>query len=366
MIGGNAWLDAFVRLSAVLGLAILVVLVLTYVERKFVGRIQMRLGPMRTGPYGILQSIADTVKLVVKEDLRPASADRWVFELAPIAAFVPAFAVLVALPFTDSWGVRVLDLGLFYVVAVSALSILGFIMAGWASDNKYALLGAMRSAAQLISYEIPMVLAILGLAMVAGTLNLVGIVEAQGRVPFIVWQPLGFFLFMAGMLAEISRRPFDIPSAESELVGGPWIEYSGIRWSILFAFTEYASMFGLSVFGALIFLGGWNWPLGLELGWWWQLILIFVKATFLMMVVLWMSATFPRLRIDQLMGFCWKLLLPMAFLQIFLNGLALVYEWPDWTLLLTSGGALVFTAFLVYDATRLRPPVRAPARGVTS
>jgi NADH-quinone oxidoreductase subunit H len=125
-------------------------------------------------------------------------------------------------------------------------------------------------------------------------------------------------------------------------------------------------MFGLSVFGALIFLGGWNWPLGLDLGWWWQLLLIFVKATSLIMVTLWMSATFPRLRIDQLMGFCWKLLLPMAFLQVFLNGLLLVYKWPDWTLLLTSGGALVLTAFLIYDATRVKTPARAPARGVTS
>ena len=365
MIGDNVWLDAFLRLLAVLGLAILVVLILTYVERKFVGRIQMRLGPMRTGPYGILQSIADTVKLVVKEDLRPASADRWLYELAPIVAFVPAFAVLVALPFTDSWGVRVLNLGLLYVVAVSALSILGYIMAGWASDNKYALIGAMRSAAQLISYEIPMVLALLALAMVAGSLDLVKIVEAQGRVPFIVWQPLGFFIFMAGMLAETSRRPFDVPSAESEIVGGPWIEYSGIRWSILYAFTEYSTMFGLSVFGALIFLGGWNWPLGLDLGWWWQLLLIFVKATLLIMTTLWVSATFPRLRIDQLMSFCWKLLLPMAFLQIFCNGLILVYEWPDWTLLLTSGAGLVLTAFLIYDATRVRAPVRAATGGVT-
>ncbi len=365
MIADNVWLDALVRLLAVLGLAILVVLVLTYVERKFIGRVQMRLGPMRTGPYGILQSLADTIKLVVKEDLRPASADRWLFELAPIAAFVPAFAVLVALPFTDSWGVRVLNLGLFYVVAVSGLSVLGYIMAGWASDNKYALLGAMRSAAQLISYEIPMVVTILALAMVARSLNLVQIVEAQGRVPFIVWQPLGFFIFMAGMLAETSRRPFDIPSAESEIVGGPWIEYSGIRWSILFAFTEYSTMFGLSVFGALIFLGGWNWPLGLDLGWWWQLLLIFVKTTFLIMVTLWMSATFPRLRIDQLMSFCWKLLLPMAFVQIFFNGLILVYKWPDWVLFLTSGGALVLMAFLIYDATRVRAPARAAPREAT-
>jgi NADH-quinone oxidoreductase subunit H len=357
VIADNVWLDALVRL--------LVVLILTYVERKFIGRVQMRLGPMRTGPYGILQSLADTIKLVVKEDLRPASADRWLFELAPIAAFVPAFAVLVALPFTDSWGVRVLNLGLFYVVAVSGLSVLGYIMAGWASDNKYALLGAMRSAAQLISYEIPMVVTILALAMVARSLNLVQIVEAQGRVPFIVWQPLGFFIFMAGMLAETSRRPFDIPSAESEIVGGPWIEYSGIRWSILFAFTEYSTMFGLSVFGALIFLGGWNWPLGLDLGWWWQLPLIFVKTTFLIMVTLWMSATFPRLRIDQLMSFCWKLLLPMAFVQIFFNGLVLVYKWPDWVLFLTSGGALVLMTFLIYDATRVRAPARAAPREAT-
>ena len=365
MIADNVWLDALVRLLAVLGLAILVVLVLTYVERKFIGRVQMRLGPMRTGPYGILQSLADTVKLVVKEDLRPASADRWLFELAPIAAFVPAFAVLVALPFTDSWGVRVLNLGLFYVVAVSGLSVLGYIMAGWASDNKYALLGAMRSAAQLISYEIPMVVTILALAMVARSLNLVQIVEAQGRVPFIVWQPLGFFIFMAGMLAETSRRPFDIPSAESEIVGGPWIEYSGIRWSILFAFTEYSTMFGLSVFGALIFLGGWNWPLGLDLGWWWQLILIFVKTTFLIMMTLWMSATFPRLRIDQLMSFCWKLLLPMAFVQVFFNGLILVNKWPDWMLLLTSAGTLALMTFLIYDATRVRAPARAAPREAT-
>src|SRR3990170_2219075 len=250
----------------------IMVLALIYVERKVVGRLQMRLGPMRTGPFGLLQSPADMIKLLTKEDLRPGSADRWVFELAPVAAFVPILLTLVALPFTDTWGVRVLDLGLFYFIAVGGLSILGYLMAGWASDSKYALLGAMRAGAQLISYEVPMVLAVLSLAMVAGTLNLVEIVEEQGRVPFIVWQPLGFFIFMAGMLAETSRRPFDIPSAESEIVGGPWIEYSGIRWSIIFAFTEYSSMFGLSVFGALVFLGGWNWPLGLELGWWWQLI----------------------------------------------------------------------------------------------
>src|SRR3990170_7727500 len=337
----------------------IMVLALIYVERKVVGRLQMRLGPMRTGPFGVLQSPADMIKLLAKEDLRPSSADRWVFELAPLAAFVPVFLTLVALPFTDSWGVRVLDLGLFYFIAVGALAILGYVMAGWASDSKYALLGAMRAAAQLISYEVPLVLAVLALAMVAGTLNLVEIVEAQGRVPFIVWQPLGFFIFLAGCYAELFRRPFDVPTAESELVGGPWIEYSGIRWGIFFGLTEYANLFGLSVFGALIFLGGWDWPQGRELGWWWQLILVFAKASFLILLAMWVGATFPRLRIDQLMDFCWKILLPMAFLQVFLNGLVLVYDWPDWTLLVTSGLALAALSYIVYLATRLPPSVRA-------
>jgi NADH-quinone oxidoreductase subunit H len=359
VIGDNAWLDALVRVGAVMGLMTFMALLLIYLERKVVGRIQMRLGPMRTGPFGILQTPADMVKLLTKEDLRPASADRWVFELAPIAAFVPVFLTLMALPFTDSWGVRVLDLGLFYFIAVGSLSILGYIMAGLASDSKYALLGAMRTAAQLISYEVPLVLAVLALAMVAGSLNLVEIVEAQGRVPFIVWQPLGFFILIVGSYAEMFRRPFDIPIGESELVGGPWIEYSGIRWGMMFALPEFANLFGFSVLAALLFLGGWDWPLGRELGWAWQLFLISIKTSFLILMAFWIGATFPRLRIDQLMAFCWKILLPMAFLQVFLNGLVLVYDWPDWTLLLTSGLALVALIYIVYLATRLPPSVRA-------
>jgi len=359
VIGDNAWLDALVRLLVIVALAAFVVLALTYLERKAVGRIQMRLGPMRTGPYGVLQSVADMIKLLTKEDVRPTTADRWVFELAPFATFVPVFLTLVALPFTDSWGVRVLELGLFYFVAVSALTIIGYIMAGWASDNKYALLGAMRGGAQLISYEVPLVLAVLAVAMVAGSLNLVEVVEAQGRVPIVVWQPLAFFIFVTGGLAEMFRRPFDIPIGESEIVGGPWIEYSGIRWGIIFGFTEYASLFAISVFGALIFLGGWDWPLGRELGWAWQLFLMFIKTSLLIFAFFWIGATFPRLRIDQLMSFCWKILLPMAFAQIFLNGLVLVYEWPDWVLLLTSGAALAATVYLIYAATKATPAHRA-------
>ena len=275
----NVWVDALWRLLAVLGLMVLVVLALTYVERKFIGRIQMRLGPMRTGPYGIMQPIADMVKILLKEDLRPASADRIAFELAPFLAFVPVFLTLLALPFTAKWDVRVLDLGLLYFIAVSGLTVLGYIFAGWASDNKYALIGALRTAAQLISYEVPLVLAVLALSMLAGSLNLVDIVEKQGRVPFIVWQPLGFFLFMAAAVSDLTRRPFDVAAAESEVAGGPWIEFSGIRWSILYALTEYTNMFALCVLGSLIFLGGWDWPLGLKWGWWWQLALIFAKTS---------------------------------------------------------------------------------------
>jgi NADH-quinone oxidoreductase subunit H len=357
----NVWVDAFWRLLVVLVLMVVVVLVLTYVERKVIGRIQMRLGPMRTGPYGILQPIADMIKVLLKEDLRPASADRVAFELAPFLAFVPAFLVLVAIPFTEGWGVRVLSLGLLYFIAVSGLPVLGYIVAGWGSDNKYALLGAMRSAAQLISYEVPFVLAVLALSMLAGSLNLVDIVERQGRVPFIVWQPLGFFIFLTCAISDLTRRPFDTAAAESELVGGPWIEFSGIRWSILYALTEYTNMFALALLGSLIFLGGWDWPLGRDLGWWWQLILIFTKTASLILFIMWATATFPRVRVDQLMAFCWKLLLPLALVQIFLNGLILVYGWPDWTFLLTSGLALAVAGYVIYATLRVRGPVRTIA-----
>jgi NADH-quinone oxidoreductase subunit H len=350
----NVWVDAFWRLLVVFALVVLVVLVLTYVERKFIGRIQMRLGPMRTGPYGILQPLADTVKVLLKEDLRPLTADRIAFELAPFLTFVPVFLTLLALPFTESWGVRILELGLLYFVAVSGLTVLGYILAGWASDNKYGLLGAMRAAAQLISYEIPMVLAVLALAMLASSLNLVEIVEKQGRVPFVIWQPLGFFIFMAAAVSDLTRRPFDVAAAESEVAGGPWIEFSGIRWSILYALTEYTNMFALAVLGSLLFFGGWDWPLGRELGWWWQLILIFAKTSALILMIMWATASFPRVRVDQLMAFCWKLLLPLALVQIFVNGLILVYNWPDWTLLLTSGLALLTGAYVIYAS--LRPP----------
>ncbi len=351
MIADNPWVDALVRLGLVLMLVMAAALILIYVERKMAGRIQMRLGPMRTGPYGILQSVADALKLLMKEDLRPRTADRWVFELAPFVVFVPTFVVLVSLPFTANLFVRNLELGLFYFVAVSGLPIVGLLMAGWGSDNKYALLGAVRAAAQLISYEIPLVLAIVAVAMVAGTLNLVEIVDQQGRVPYIAWQPLAFLLVMIATLAELYRQPFDIPVAESEIVGGPFVEYSGIRWAMFFL-AEYVNLFALSVLGSLVFLGGWNWFLGNEVGWPLQVAWTLVKTTGLILIFMWLRVSMPRLRIDQLMAFCWQVLLPFAFLGIIINGLVLVYEWPDIVLGVLSGIAALAIAGVIYASGR--------------
>jgi NADH-quinone oxidoreductase subunit H len=224
-------------------------------------------------------------------------------------------------------------------------------MAGWGSDNKYALLGGARAAAQLISYEIPLVLAVVAVAMFGQSLNLTELVDGQGRVPFIVWQPLAFFIFVVAGLAELYRQPFDIPVAESEVVGGPFVEYSGIRWS-MFQMAEFVNMVLISLLAALLFLGGWNWPLGNEVGIGLQAPLIFVKASFFILLFMWLRFSLPRLRIDQLMAFCWQVLLPFTFLQIIINGWVLVYDWPDWVLGAVSGAATLAVVYLTYHGAR--------------
>jgi NADH-quinone oxidoreductase subunit H len=358
MFFGQAWADALVRLVIVVAFMTVTVMLLIWLERKLVARIQQRLGPTRTGPMGLLQSVADAIKLLAKEDLRPLTADRWVFELAPFVFFVPAFLTFVVLPFTDDLGIRAgLPLGLFFIVAVSSVSIVGMLMAGLASDSKYALLGGLRSVAQMISYELPLVLSVLSVAVMAGTMDLREIVRAQDRVPYLVWQPLAFFIFMTAATAELARRPFDLPVAESELVGGPHVEYSGIRWS-MFMLAEYTNLLILSAFGSVMFLGGYAWPFGLDWGWPWQVALTFVKTTLLIVVFMWIGATFPRLRIDQLMAYAWKALIPLSFLQVLLTGLVKVYGWPDITITIPSALALVVSAAVVRK--RLRYTVRRP------
>ncbi len=321
----NIWADAFIRVNIIVLVMTVVVMALIYLERKVIARFQMRLGPTRTGPLGLLQSVADALKLIAKEDIRPRNADPWVFEFAPYFVFVPVFLMFVAIPFAVNWEIRVLDLGLFYVLAVSSVNLVGWIMAGWGSDNRYALIGALRAAAQSISYELPLVLSMVAVAMVANSLNLTEVTASQGKIPNIVLQSLPFFIFYTAMLAELNRTPFDIPVGESEMVGGPYIEYSGMRWSMFFL-AEYASLFIMALLGSAVFLGGWAWPLGEDWGRWWQFILTGVKAGAIIFSVFWVRSTFPRLRIDQLLGFSWKVLLPMSFVQIMVNGAILVYE----------------------------------------
>ncbi len=369
--------DALIRLVFIVLLMTVNALGLIYLERKVLARFQARVGPTRTGPLGMLQSAADGIKLLAKEDLRPASADRWVFELAPFFAFVPIFLLFVPIPFTQDWFIRDLELGFLYVFGVLGLNIVGVVMAGWGSDNKYALLGALRAAAQAISYELPMLLAAIGVIIVAashiqdgsvgGALNLNFIADDQRITPYIILQPLGFVIFMTGMLAELHRPPFDMPVAESEVVGGYFVEYSGIRWSLFFL-AEYTALFLLVMVASTVFLGGWNFPFGENVGLGLQLLLTLLKAGALIFVLFWTRAIFPRLRIDQLMNFSWKVLLPFAILQVMLNAIIYAYGGADWIVGLVSLGLLVVLVMIVYVQMRfkagaaVRTVRRQPAR----
>ena len=321
----------------------LVVLVLTYAERKALARIQQRLGPTRVGFKGILQPVADSLKLITKEDILPTWADKGVYWLAPIAVFVPAFLMWVTIPVTRQIVVENLDLGLFYITAVSVLSVLGLLMAGWGSANKWAVMGGLRAAGQLISYEIPFIMAILGVAMLAQSLDLTEIVAQQNWVSFALVQPLGLFIFFTSALAELGRTPFDIHHAESEVIGGPFVEYSGAHWSIFFL-AEYMNTFTIAVLTVLLFLGGWSWPtmpfegfLHTTLSAIWLLL----KTSAVIWLIFWIRGTYPRLRIDQLMAFGWKLLVPLSFLNIVITAIVLFYGLPLWVLTCLSGILLV-------------------------
>lgn len=363
-IGMPDWVDALIRLVFIVALMTINALALIYLERKVLARFQARVGPTRTGPVGILQSAADALKLLTKEDVRPHSADRWVFELAVFFVFVPVFLMFIPIPFTETWFIRDLELGFLYVFAVLGLNIVGVIMAGWGSDNKYALLGGIRAAAQAISYELPMLLAAAGVVMIAaghllddglvgGALNLNFIAADQRTTPYIVLQPLGFVIFMIGALAEMHRPPFDMPVAESEVVGGYFVEYSGIRWSMFFL-AEYTGLFLMVMLGSTVFLGGWNFPFGEDAGLGLQIVLTLAKASALIFLLFWLRAMFPRLRIDQLMAFSWKVLLPFALLQVLANGIILAYGGPDWVVALVSLALLVSLVGLIYVLMRTK------------
>jgi NADH-quinone oxidoreductase subunit H len=307
-------------LAKSLGLLVFVLLnalFLVWAERKILGHIQVRLGPMRVGRHGLLQTVADALKLFLKEDIIPLRADRRLFVVAPFIVFIPAFIVYVVIPFSDKLITKDLDIGIFYVFAVAALFPIGILLAGWASDNKYSLLGGMRAAAQQISYEVPMLLSVLGVVMVAGTMSTVGIVEAQRGIWFLALQPLGFLIYAITMIAELNRTPFDMPEAESELVAGFHVEYSGMRWA-LFMLSEYSNMFLVSALATTLFLGGWKGPFLPPLVW------FLIKTYFLVFVIIWVRGTLPRIRVDQLMDLGWKALLPLSLVNIGATGLYLI------------------------------------------
>jgi NADH-quinone oxidoreductase subunit H len=284
-------------------------------ERKISAHIQARFGPMRVGGWhGWAQSIADGVKLLLKEDIIPAQADRPVFILAPIVVFAAALAAYVVIPFGPGLIVEDLNIGILYVVAISSLTVVGIIMAGWGSNNKYAALGALRSAAQAVSYEVPLVVSLIGPLLLVGSLSTTKIVEAQRYLWFIVLQPLAFLTYFTCAVAETNRLPFDIPEAESELVAGFHVEYSGMRFAIFFL-AEYANMFTVCAIATTVFLGGWRGPLLPP--WLWFLL----KTFFLLFVMIWLRWTLARVRVDQLMDVAWKVLLPLAFANLGITGL---------------------------------------------
>ncbi len=346
---------------ALLSILSVVVLSLTWVERKALARIQQRMGPMRVGPYGLLQPIADGLKLLIKEDIMPAWVDRPIYWMAPLAVFVPSFMVWLTMPFSSSLVLRDMELGLLYVLAMSVLSIIGLIMAGWGSANKYGVIGGLRSAAQLISYEIPLIVIAITIAMMAGTLNLTEIATGQGNTWYVLMQPLALVIFLLAGLAEVGRSPFDIFQAESEVVGGPFIEYSGAHWSIFFL-GEYINTFLVAALITIFFLGGWSGPLLPEVAW------FLIKCYSVILVMFWLRGTMPRLRIDQLMAFGWQGLVPLSFLNFLMVAFAMFYGWPDWVQTVLSLTMLITASTFLYLKTaskKVRPTVRLiPAREV--
>jgi NADH-quinone oxidoreductase subunit H len=293
-------------------------------ERKISAHMQDRLGPMRTGGYhGWAQTIADILKLIQKEDIIPSAADRKLFILAPYLVFAGSYAAYAAIPFSAAYVGSGINIGLFYVISISSLVVVGLLMAGWASNNKWSLFGAMRSAAQIVSYEIPVALAILAVVMVAGSFDLQEINRLQSgwfwnwflfqKFPFLF---LGSLIYFVASLAEVNRTPFDIPEAESELVAGYHTEYGGMRFALLFL-SEYANMFAVSAIAATLFLGGWNSPFGDWLsGPYWGVFWFLTKGMTFIFVQMWLRWTLPRLRVDQLMYVGWKVLIPFAFVVV--------------------------------------------------
>ena len=309
----NFWVVLLLKTVAVVAFFLIVPLGIGYVEHKGLAHMQARLGPMEAGNFhGWAQLVADGVKFVQKEDVIPEAADRNVFSLAPAVAMIPYIAILVVLPLSDSWFAENLDIGIFYVLAISSVSVIGVMMAGWASANKFSLIGALRAAAQLIAYELPLVIAAAAVVMQAGTLSLIGIAEAQQDLWFVIPQFPGFVIFMMAAFAELQRPPFDMPIADSEIIFGAYTEYTGLKFAF-FLLAEYGGIVALSGIAAVLYLGGYQPLPGIPIP---GPLMMMGKIGALAFFFIWLRATYPRLREDQLQRFSWLALIPLSLLLI--------------------------------------------------
>ena len=320
------------KIAVLLNAVLVSVTFMTLLERKIIAWAQSRLGPMRVGPYGVLQAIADPIKLILKEDITPAKADKWMFTLAPILSLVPALVVFSVIPFDgdELFYITDINVGLLFIISVTSIGVYGIILAGWASNSKYPLLASLRASAQLISYELAVTMTLVSVILTAGTLSMVGIVEAQEEAGlwFGFVQPVAFVIVLIGGLAETNRAPFDLPEAEQELTGGFHTEYSGMRFALFFL-AEYANMIVISAVVTVLFWGGWLRPfpsvdamalLDLIPGWIW----FFAKMFVFLYLFIWIRATLPRYRYDQLMRIGWKVLIPIAIANIVVTGVVKV------------------------------------------
>jgi NADH-quinone oxidoreductase subunit H len=304
MIAGLVGVLVFVVLNA---------LILTWAERKVAGHMQRRIGPKEVGPYGLIQPIADAIKLLGKEILTPGEVDKPLYWLAPILIFVPVLVSFIVIPFDASLQVKDINVGILVILAFSSLTVLSILMAGWGSNNKYALIGAIRSIAQNIAYEIPLLLALLPVIMMTHSFSLKAIVEEQKGLWFVFVQPLAFFIYFITSVAETNRTPFDLPEAESELVAGYHTEYSGMRFALFFL-AEYTNIFIVSAVAVTFFLGGYQGPFLPGIVW------FLLKSYFLVFVIMWLRWTYPRVRFDQLLNISWKALIPLAFINLLVTG----------------------------------------------
>jgi NADH-quinone oxidoreductase subunit H len=338
------WSHMIIFVVIVMAFVILMAMGFIWFERRVISRYQIRIGPNRIGPFGLLQPVADVIKILIKEDIVPLNADKIIHLLAPAVAIIPAIMVFAVIPFSNGASLVDLNIGILYIVAISSISIVGQVMAGWGSNNKYALISAMRVIAQVVSYEIPLALSIIGVVLFAGTLSMNGIVQQQS-IPFILLQPLGFIIYFLASLAEVNRTPFDLLEAEGEIVAGYNIEYSGFKFA-LFYLTEYTEAIAISTIITTLYLAGWKGPFLPPVLWF--LIKVFAVFT----LIIWVRATLPRLRIDQVMGFAWKFLLPLAFINLLITGVQVV-AWPDLSQWVIVAVNIVLSAVLIVAFSRM-------------